>query len=72
MKKVIYVRGMSCFQCARGVNKQLLRVPGCSDVESSLEKMCFYVTHDGSADDKALKKAVEQFGFTVSKIENIA
>ena len=66
MKKTISIEGMMCQHCVAHVTKALTGVAGVESVEVSLENNNAVVV--GSADDKALKEAVTEAGYTVKKI----
>ena len=66
MKKTISIEGMMCQHCVAHVTKALTGVAGVESVEVSLENNNAVVV--GSADDKALKAAVTEAGYTVKKI----
>ena len=66
MKRTISIEGMMCQHCVAHVTKALTGVAGVESVEVSLENNNAVVV--GSADDKALKEAVTEAGYTVKKI----
>lgn len=65
MTKTLKIEGMMCQHCAAHVTKALNGLPGVT-AEVDLERKTATVT--GSADDAALKKAVEDAGYQVVEI----
>ena len=65
MNKTIHIEGMMCAHCVAHVQKALDALGVKAEV--SLENKCAIV--QGAADDAALKKAVEDAGYTVTGIE---
>ena len=66
MTKTIAIEGMHCQHCVGAVKEALAAVAGVTSVVVSLENNNAVVV--GSADDKALKEAVTEAGYTVKKI----
>jgi copper chaperone len=65
MEKVTFkVEGMSCGHCKASVEKGLSKLTGVSKVEVSLEEKEVTVTHDGTVTLGAMKRAVEDLGYS--------
>ncbi|MDR3282649.1 MAG: heavy-metal-associated domain-containing protein [Candidatus Methanoplasma sp.] len=62
-KVVLKVEGMACNVCADGVADALSKVPGVADAAVDLKKGVATITHDGSAKEEDLVKAVVEAGF---------
>ncbi|GGX81639.1 heavy-metal-associated domain-containing protein [Vogesella alkaliphila] len=62
---ILTVDGMTCGGCANSVKKALAGVPGVAEVEVDLAAKRVSVRHDGSADEGALRSAIENAGFDV-------
>lgn len=69
MEKIVHIEGMACPHCVRSVEKVLRAVPGVADVRVSLEEKRAVVTSVLPVDDEAIRKAVTDEGFTVTRIE---
>lgn len=61
----IKVQGMSCGHCVQAVTKALQEVPGVENVQVSLEKAEAAFEASAEVDMQAVKKAVEDAGYTV-------
>lgn len=57
------VSGMTCGHCVSSVTEEVSEVAGVTDVQVDLESGRMVVT--GSADDAAVKAAVEEAGYSV-------
>jgi copper chaperone CopZ len=68
MKKTLSVEGMSCKHCVMHVKTALEGVPGVSSAEVDLASKSAVVTGE-LFDDAALKAAVEEAGYSITKIE---
>ena len=68
LEKTLYIEGMTCAHCAARVEKALQGVPGVS-AKVELDKSKAQVTLTQAVTDEQLKQAVEQAGYTVTKIE---
>ncbi len=68
MKKTIKIEGMTCAHCVAHVKKALESIPGVR-ADVVLEKNEAYVTMENETQDEALKKAVEEEGYTVTDIK---
>lgn len=66
MTKTVIIDGMRCSHCSGRVQQVLNSLPGVK-AEVSLDKGCAVVT--GSADNKEIKKAVENAGYKVVEIK---
>ena len=66
MKKTIHIEGMMCVHCAGRVEKALGALPGVH-VSVDLESKTATVT--GESSDEALRRAVEDAGYTVTAIQ---
>jgi copper chaperone len=67
MKKHLSVEGMSCKHCVMHVKTALEGVAGVSSAEVDLESKSATVSGEG-LDDAALKAAVAEAGYSVTKI----
>jgi len=65
--KTISIEGMSCGHCVNAVTEALKAVEGVTSVAESLEAKNAVV--EGTAQDAALKEAVEDIGFDVVGIK---
>ena len=65
MKRTLTIEGMMCQHCAAHVNTALNALPG---VTATVDLDAKTATVTGSADDAALKKAVEDAGYQVTAI----
>ena len=62
-KMTIKIQGMMCSHCEATVKKALEEVPGVISATADHEKGVAEVETDGSADPKAMKKAIEKAGY---------
>lgn len=69
MKKEIKIDGMHCEHCVARIEKALSSVSGVDKVKVNLKKGLAKVECAETANDSALKDAVESLGFTVTGIE---
>jgi len=67
MKKLLSIEGMSCKHCVMHVKTALEGVPGVSSAEVDLASKSAEVNGEG-LDDAALKAAVSEAGYSVTKI----
>jgi copper chaperone CopZ len=67
MKKTLSIEGMSCKHCVMHVKTALEGVPGVSGAEVDLATKSAVVTGE-LFDDEALKAAVAEAGYSVTKI----
>jgi Cu+-exporting ATPase len=67
MKKTISIEGMTCAHCVAHVKKALEAIPGVQ-ANVVLEDNQAYVTMENEVADEALKKAVEEEGYTVTDV----
>lgn len=68
MKIEVYIDGMQCPHCVATARKALAQVANVGSVEVSLEKKRAVLECADAVSDEALKNAVENAGFCVSKI----
>ena len=69
MKKLIHVEGMGCQNCVHHVKEALEGLDGVTGAEVSLEKNSAVVTLSKEVSDGAIKEAIEDAGYDVTKIE---
>jgi copper chaperone CopZ len=69
MVKTVSIDGMMCQMCVKHVKSSLEKVPGVTKAEVSLEKKNAVVTLKEDVQDASLKNAVEDAGYTVTKIQ---
>ena len=67
MEKKMHIEGMACAHCSGRVEKALNALPGVT-ARVDLAEKCAYVQGDALS-DAALKKAVEDAGYTVTGIQ---
>ncbi len=65
METVLHVNGMSCAHCAGAVKKALEAVPGIAEATVSLEDNTATVRLGAAVSDEALRRAVEDAGYSV-------
>lgn len=68
MEKKIYIDGMMCNHCTGRIDKLLNSMDGVS-AKVSLEDKCAYVTLSKDIPDEQFKTAIENEGYTVTKID---
>ena len=68
MKKKILVEGMSCNHCVNHVTEALKEV-GAKDISVSLDKKLAIAEIGEDISDEAIKAAIEDAGYDVTKIE---
>lgn len=69
MKKKMLIEGMSCKHCVMHVKNALSELEGVEDVNVDLENKM--ATMKTEVCDEKLKKAIEDVGYEVAKIEKI-
>ncbi|MBZ4647289.1 MAG: copper chaperone [Petroclostridium sp.] len=69
MSKKIYIEGMSCGHCVSHVKEALKEINGVGSVSVSLEGKFATVELTDEVSDNALKAAIEEAGYEVTKIE---
>lgn len=69
MKKTIHIEGMGCQNCVRHVKEALENLDGVDSAEVSLEKNSAVITLSKDISDEAIKSAIDEAGYDVSKIE---
>jgi copper chaperone CopZ len=67
MKKLLSIEGMSCKHCVMHVKTALEGVPGVTSAEVDLAAKSATVSGD-ALDDAALRAAVDEAGYAVTKI----
>lgn len=60
------VEGMTCQHCVTSVTKELSTLTGVTAVEVVLEKGQVTVTSTSEMDTQAVKKAIEEAGYTLA------
>ena len=68
MKKKILIEGMSCNHCVNHVTEALKEV-GAKDISVSLDKKLAIAEIGEDISDEAIKAAIEDAGYDVTKIE---
>ena len=68
MKKVL-IEGMSCMHCSSAVEKALSAINGVEKVTVSLENKEAIIESSLDIDNETIKKAVEDAGYEVIKID---
>ena len=69
MKKLIHVEGMGCMNCVHHVKEALEGLDGVSSADVSLEAGTAIITITKDVADSAIKAAIDDAGYDVSKIE---
>ena len=69
MEKTMKITGMMCGHCEATVKKTLEAIAGVSAAAVSHENGTAVVTLSAPVEDAALKKAVEDKGYTVTEIK---
>ncbi len=69
MKKSLYIEGMNCGHCSASVEKALKAVDGVMSASVDLAAKRASIEADAAVSTEALKKAVIDAGFQVSKVE---
>lgn len=65
MEKIIKVDGMMCNHCVMHVEKALKELSFIKDVKASLADKEVVITYEGNYDEKAIKEAIKNAGYTV-------
>ena len=65
MEKIIKVDGMMCNHCVMHVEKALKELSFIKDVKASLANKEVVITYEGNYDEKAIKEAIKNAGYTV-------
>lgn len=70
-KATLQATGLTCALCSNAINKSLLQLPFVETVKSEIKTSSFVVAFKESADVSIdeIKKAVEDAGFSVGKLE---
>lgn len=71
MKKELLIQGMTCGHCVMHVGNALKEIDGVEDAIVNLEDKKATVTLKENIDNKILKEAVEDAGYTVTDIRDI-
>ena len=69
IEKTIYIEGMMCSHCENHVRTALKAVPGVLEATASHTDKRAVVTLSQEVDGELLKKAVEEQGYSVTKID---
>ena len=69
MTKTVSVEGMMCQHCVKHVHDALVKVPGVSSADVSLQEKKARVECGASVSDDALRAAVVDAGYEVTGIE---
>ncbi len=69
MKKIIHVEGMGCQNCVKHVKEALEALDGVKSADVSLEKNSAVITLSKEISDEAIKSAIDEAGYDVTKIE---
>ena len=69
MKKIIHVEGMGCQNCVKHVKEALENLDGVTSAEVSLEKNTAVISFTKEISDEAIKSAIDEAGYDVTKIE---
>ncbi|MBQ3645786.1 MAG: heavy-metal-associated domain-containing protein [Synergistaceae bacterium] len=69
MKKLIHIEGMGCQNCVKHVKEALEGLDGVNSADVSLEKNSAVVTLSKDISDEAIKNAIDEAGYDVTKIE---
>lgn len=67
--KIMRIEGMHCVNCKKSVEKALTAQNGVIRADADVDRGVARVFYEKDVDDEALKKAVEEEGFTVKNIE---
>lgn len=70
MKRKIKIEGMSCMHCVAHVKEALEELKGIETAEVLLEQNCALITGDVS--EEAIKEAIDEAGYDVIAIEQMA
>lgn len=60
------VAGMHCDHCVASVTEEVQEIPDVEKVDVVLETGLLIITHNGPADDAAVKAAVEEAGYQLA------
>ena len=69
MKKVVHVEGMGCQNCVKHVKEALEGLDGVKGADVSLDAGTAVVELSKDVADEAIKAAIDEAGYDVSKIE---
>lgn len=69
MQKLLEIEGMSCQHCVMHVKNALLEIDGVVDVSVDLHKKNAIVTTKKEIFDKAFFDAIEDAGYSLTKIK---
>lgn len=70
MEKQIYIDGMMCQHCAAHVQSALEALPGAESVKVELDNKRALLTVSAPVAEEAIRAAVQNAGYTVTKIED--
>lgn len=69
MKKIIYIKGMSCGHCVNHVKEALSELDGVLDVKVSLEDKKAEIEMESEVSNEKIKEAIEELEFKVLDIK---
>jgi copper chaperone len=64
-KTTIPVEGMTCGHCEMAVVKAVKTLPGVKEATASRDNNHVTITHEGDLDIQAVRKAIEETGYSV-------
>ncbi len=65
MNKTFEIKGMTCEHCEGRVTKEILTIPGVTEVIASAEKANVTVESDGEISQESIEVAVQRAGYSV-------
>ena len=65
MNKTFEIKGMTCGHCEGRVTKEILTIPGVTEVIASAEKANVTVESDGEISQESIEVAVQRAGYSV-------
>lgn len=69
MEKKIYIEGMSCGHCVKHVEEALKELNGVRKASVDLQKKLAIVEANDTVSDDAIKSAIDEAGYEVTKID---
>jgi copper chaperone len=67
MNKTFEIKGMTCGHCEGRVTKEILTIPGVSEVVASAEKANVTVGSDTEISQESIEVAVQRAGYSLVK-----
>lgn len=67
MNKTFEIKGMTCGHCEGRVTKEILTIPGVTEVIASAEKANVTVESDGEISQESIEVAVQRAGYSLVK-----